>query len=372
MRQAWLLIILVSFFGGCRQEYLPELRPSDTQVLIVEGFIKAGAGQTVIRLSKSRPITSTDPLMGIDGATVVIEGDDQATFLLTNRDNGFYESAGTLPLDPAKKYRLRFTIGDKQYASSFEKVLMTPDIDSVSWQRDGTGVEINVNTHSNDEELIYYLWDWTETWQYHSKFESFYKWDTGATIVARPDRERQDMYTCWKHVTSSNILVGSSARLESNVIYRYPLRQIPQPDQRLSVRYSIIVNQYSLSRGAYDFYQLIKRNTETTGSIFGPQPSEVSGNVRNLSDPTELVVGYVGVAMARQKRIFITNSELPGWNYIPPCEEVYVVNNPDTLRLYLGAYIPYQMKGFFEGFYLANETCIDCTLTGTNRRPDFW
>lgn len=373
MRHLNLIWILIFTLISCREAYLPELKPTDKQVLVVEGFIKSDKGVTSIRLTRSRAMNDGNPLQVVDGASVIVEGEDQTLFPLINTGNGLYESGHVLFLDHSKRYRVKISTGGKEYLSEFSKVLMTPEIDSISWERDAEGISLGVNTHSTDPSIQYFLWDYIETWEFHSKHESFYRYrEEENDVVPRDPVERMNMYICWKHVGSTGLLLGTSSNLEDNIIYNAPLLKIENADQRLSERYSILVHQVALDRSGYDFYQLMKKNTESTGSIFGPQPSEISGNVKCLTNPSELVIGYVGVAAVTEKRIFIEKNEVPGWGYLQPCDEVYVLNHPDSLRLFFPIYIPYQMKGFAEGFYAANRGCIDCTLTGTNNRPSFW
>ena len=54
---------------------------------------------------------------------------------------------------------------------------------------------------------------------------------------------------------------------------------------------------------------LMKGNTEDVGSIFGSQPNQNHGNIHNVADSSEMVIGYIGAGSIQQQRIFIKNSE---------------------------------------------------------------
>ena len=154
----------------------------------------------------------------------------------------------------------------------------------------------------------------------------------------------EDVGVGWKYHNSTSILLGSSARLQSDVIFEAPLTYIPKNDEKTSVRYSILVKQYGLDKRGYEFYDLMKRNTETLGTIFDVQPSEIRGNILCLSDPTELVIGYVSASTVSQKRVFLTSSELPfSWRFIEYCDYYTVANNADSFRMYFASrtYAPY-------------------------------
>ncbi len=137
------------------------------------------------------------------------------------------------------------------------------------------------------------------------------------------------------------------------------------------------MKQYALDKQAYEFYQLMKKNTESIGSIFDPQPSDITGNIHCTSAPAEKVIGYVMVTTKEEKRIFITNAQVMGaeWLYDPKCETKYVVNTPTELVAHFrsGNYIPYNEDPVSRGYYSVTANCADCRLAGGNNdKPSFW
>ena len=146
--------------------------------------------------------------------------------------------------------------------------------------------------------------------------------------------------------------------------------------EKLSVLYSLNVHQYSLSKEAYIYLQKLKLNTEDIGSIFSVQPSELTGNIHCTTNPSEIVIGFVEVSQEKEKRLFISNVEVPGWNYRQDCQTPYIVlNNPDSIQKYAAGLptIPYQAGLGIISFYDSPDpNCVDCTLRGSNVRPSFW
>jgi hypothetical protein len=98
--------------------------------------------------------------------------------------------------------------------------------------------------------------------------------------------------------------------------------------------YSINVKQYTWTKEGYEFLEKMKKNTEVTGSVFDPQPSELKGNIRNVSDPTEPVIGFFNICNIEQKRFWIKNSDVPGWGYYPDCPTLDVPNISDSIYAY--------------------------------------
>ncbi len=383
MRYFRFLTLLFLITTGCKIEYRPDVPSSKTGYLVVEGFINSDSGSTKIALSRTLKIYNDTTRDNKEhGAIVNIEGSSNKTFPLYETGDGVYMSA-PLQLDSNEKYRLRIkTQFGKEYVSDFSGYRTTPAIDSLSWTRSSAGVKIFINTHNDDVQPGYYYWKYEETWEFHSRYISSLKWvyDSHHIPVAvaytYPDqRIDTSIYRCWKTVNSSNINVGSSERLNRNLIY-HQIMLIEPASEKLSVLYSINVRQYSVSKEAYDYLQKLKRNTEEIGSVFSTQPSELTGNIRCTTDPSEIVIGYVEVSQEKDKRLYIKNSELPGWNYRMACATIIVANDPGEIQKN-GAgspTIPYAADQFgIHSFYDSYDpNCVDCTLRGSNVKPSFW
>lgn len=346
---------------SCTEEYIPELKPSDQSVMVVEGFINI-SGESNIRLSRSKNFGDSGMYEPVNGAAVVIESEGQQQYPLLETATGNYISFIN-NLDPSQKYRLKIAVNGKQYESAYETPEITSPIDSISWRNSGNSVDLTLHSQGKSNER-YFLFNFEETWEFKAKYEAFYKYENGA-VVGRPREEIAAIYTCWKSRPSTNILTTATVNYNPNKIV-FPLLSITPGDQRLSFRYSMMVNKIAVSRKAYEFYQLIKRNTESTGSIFGPLPSEVVGNITCTTDPAELVIGYISVSSQQQQRVFIPKQ----WDYIYGCVDEYV--EAKDIHVYFPNYIPYAEKGMAEGYFSAPADCMDCTLMGTNRRPTFW
>lgn len=125
----------------------------------------------------------------------------------------------------------------------------------------------------------------------------------------------------------------------------------------------------------------MKKNTESLGTIFDPMPSEITGNIRCLTDTAEKIVGYIGASNITEKRTFIDNRDLIDWAYTDSrCSTQDETDlDPVNLRKFLYPpynYLPttpiYSPTGQLLGTYMANPFCVDCTLSGTNIKPSYW
>lgn len=370
------LIVLVVLFASCKERYDIKTNVPNVSYLVVDGNLNNGAGPTTIRLS--RTVANSDSTKRSNpelNATVTVEGKDNTIQLLTDNGDGYYGSTG-LSMQIGNQYRLRIkTKQGKVYLSDYVIAKNNPPIDSVNWTRNKDGVTIFANTHDPQNNTWYYRWEYEETYEYHSWYFTDIKYVRATNqVVSRQPSEY--VYKCYRTNLSSEILLGSSAKLQSDVISEFPLQFIPSNTEKLSVRYSILVRQYSLSKEAYAYLQIMKKNTESIGDIFGVLPAELNGNIHSLSDPSEQVIGYVTISPVQEKRIFIDNSDLPGWFYTQRCDLQRVPNQPDSLKYYLFSLDP--VAPVYLGIKIvaydsSDPICVDCTVKGgTTVKPSFW
>jgi hypothetical protein len=388
-----ILLLLLILFTSCKKPYDPPGITAPNSYLVVEGVISSGTDSTIIKLSKTINLAANVTLNPVGGAVLTVESDQGAIFPLTETSTGTY-TAVALNLDITRKYHLRIKTASEQYLSDFVSVVNSPPIDSVNFVIQNNGLTIYSNTHDPNNNTKYYRWDYTETWIFHSQFDSFFK-SNGDTVLAR-DYINDQVYTCWTNSISSTIILNSSAKLAKDVIVDNPIIFIPSSSEKLSSKYSIQVRQYALTGDAYSFWENLKKNTEQLGSIFDAQPSQINGNIHSLTNPSEPVIGYVSVGSVSSARIFIANQQLPAWADSPndpSCilDSFYYAYTPKGSTAapvnQVNAFINYK-KGATNpeipiesisppgsppiGYTASEPSCVDCTLRGTNKQPSFW
>jgi hypothetical protein len=366
--------ICILVFGRCKQSYTPPVHSSNNSYVVVEGFINNGPDPTLINLSHTYKLDDTSRSVPELNAQLTVEGKDNSSYSLQELGNGQYGAPG-LALNSTLQYRLHIrTLAGQEYVSDYVDLKTSPPIDSISWKRSDAGLQIYANTHDPQNSSHYYRWDYQETWEFNSAYYATIQYVNHKIVGLFPN----PFFTCWQSATSTNILLGSSIKLSSDEIYQAPMVQIPAGSWELGIRYSILVRQYVLTADAFNFWQQLQRNTEQIGSIFGPQPSEIKGNIHSVSNPAELVVGFISAGTMRQQRIFITAKDVPDW-HPQSIFDCTLQNIPtDSLDYFLGGFLdnlPIQINGGVMPLYrydIARSACVDCRLTGTNVKPSFW
>jgi hypothetical protein len=370
-------VLVVFFIGGCVEPFTPELPSDKTGALVVEGYINAGAGESIFKLTRTVPFNDTDQSIDYEThATVQIVDDQDHRFALTEIEHRLY-STGQLTLPLTAAYRLDITLHNgTKYQSEFLPVKVTPPIDSISWEWSDQ-LYLYVNTHDLSGATRFYQWTFHEDWQIQSPLESLLKWEEDTIKIPTPS-EKKLMFNCWKSSKSEGLHFTSTKALQTDNV-KFNLIRFPQGAEKTSVKYSIIVKQNALTEEHYNYLRLMQRNTTLTGSFFDPLPSHLYGNIKNLADTEEIVVGYVGVYTTEKSTRFINNGELPFVARGNTCAtEQFAQNDQMKLNQYLRStnlYVPYKIWIDLEGnpwLLVIERPCVDCRVYGSSIKPAYW
>jgi len=382
-----LLWCLAVALPGCIDPYMPEVISATKHYLVVDGFINS-QGITTVILSRTYDIDGRTTPPAETGATVTIEAEGGGNYAVReSTTKGTYASA-SLRLPATQRYRLRIrTSGGKEYASDYVLIKTAPAIDNITWRTANDGLNIYVNTHDDTNASQYYRWEYEETWEIRPPYSPSVEYKNG---------RMQDItvpfpVTCWGNVKSVDIKISNTTRLSQDVVSDFPIRSFATTASQIYYKYSILVRQHTLTQEEYGYWELLKKNTENIGSLFDPQPAQLTGNVHCLNDDTELALGYVGAHSVAEKRIFISRGELPstwrlqnGFEGCLPPDSVFLYkpsppppNPAEVLRSAFGrsTYLPIQPiyeQGIIIGYLAKEQSCIDCRARGASVRPSFW
>jgi hypothetical protein len=365
-------VIISSMIPSCIEPFEPEIDRYE-DIMVVDGVYTDADEPMYVRLSRTSSYYDQKEEL-ISGAFVVIVNDSGAVELYNEVSTGYYRLAqGKMPGEAGRSYKLVVeTLDGDRYESDFQELKKAVEIDSVYFEvAEGltTGSRLSDNKvtfylDSKDEEGLtqYYSWDWTETWKYEAPHH-------------KPGFE--DRKICWRNFHSNEIVVNNTSRLTEDYNFKKELYTIDGMSSRLHVQYSTIIRQYSISRTTYEFLSKLQELNEQSGSIFDSPPNPVVGNMQNVNDPFEPVLGYFQVSGVSETRIFLSAEDLP--------KEFASSNGYDHCN-----FLQVQGEGFGElaaGWLLlerfewmdtiwtnmtSHNDCYDCTAAGSNDEPDFW
>ncbi|GAB3911893.1 hypothetical protein GCM10028803_54270 [Larkinella knui] len=373
-------ILIFLLLGSCVDPYRPPEILARNTYLVVDGFLN-GSGVSSVRLSRTQNLPDGKKPTVETKASVKVEGEKGESQTFIDQGDGIYALANG-GLQVGQKYRLSIrTAAGRTYASDYITIKKTPEIDTVSWKAQDQGIQFYVTTHDPDNNTKYYRWNYEETWEFYSSDNSQFEYLKKAFVY-----RQENIYHCWRTEKSPGISVGSSTQLTQDVINKFPLVVVSNSaSNRLRIRYSLLVRQYALTQEAFEYWQNLKKNTESLGSIFDPQPFQVIGNIHGVTDPTEPVVGYLGGYTVEEKRIFVNSTELPTTWRIPTGYEscradTFLLNPPPTkvaaADMADAGWLPISgvlsPTGVVYAYLMGPPSCVDCRTFGTTTKPGFW
>lgn len=380
-----LCVFLIGMFiiFGCTEPYFPKGVSSAPDILVVDAFLDATDRSVSVRLSKAVGLTEAigntsleeDPMNPI---RVELEEENGNTIQLSQIGTGSYY-AGSLNLDFEKRYRLNIRLSNnKQYRSEFVEIQQVPKIEEVFFYADTDRLRILVNTENVSGKTQYFRWFYDETFEYTSAYYSGFKVVDGEAITRPLDEQ---IFRCYRTDPSQRILIGSTSDLTSNAIQNFEVQSIDRTSVKIAIRYSIRVRQQSLSADAYTYWYNLKKTTEDLGGLFDPMPGEVRGNIYDVSDASELVVGYFSASTTEEERIMIDRTQLPvGYTQLPRFSncQLDTIDKVDVDRVGWGVLIVGGLYAQFSpelvGYTVSSNSCVDCRilLGGTTDKPQFW
>jgi hypothetical protein len=383
IRPAILLFLL--FLASCISSYTPGYVENE-QALVVEGLITDQPGPYTINISLSTQRWSVNTYIRMSGFTVWITDDNGGKYDLNEG-----EKIGSYITDPAtfrgeagRIYTLHLIsnnrLGNVHYESYPAKMIAAPPIDSIYYEKRlynqpgfGTveGCQIYLNTQDPAGECRFFRWEFVETWEFNLPVDYMV-----------PNK------TCWRTENSEGIFIKNASSLENGKVIRFPLREIQNPVDRLSVKYSLLVNQFSLNEDDFYYWDKIKKMTESGGGLYDVVPASIYSNVYCPTDISKKVLGYFSVSAVKSKRIFIKDHFLENnmmyfncvsdtihksgnywvkYNFLTHRNDTITGENISFWTLY-----NYPLSVPPVKFITWNKDCADCTTRGTINKPDFW
>ena len=371
MRRKILLLLILLTAGSCVTQFIPETN-NVKDFLVVQGLITDQNSRYQVKISSSSPLDVNFFYSPIRGCNVYITDDIGNQYLLKETLAGLYVSdslkfRGVV----GREYILHITSYNHSYESKPMKMQPVPPIDSVYAEVVNSdtyalgqivpGYQIYVDTHDPEKKCNYYRWDFNETWEFRIPY--FYE-----TIVNR---------ICWKTANSDKIFVKNTSVLTEDRVSKFALNFVTTETDRLKVKYSFLVRQFSLNQEEYNYWDALQRITENVGGLYDIVPMSVESNINCTDSPAEKVLGFFSVSSMASKRIFIKNT-LTGFSDFYsncPSDTISSLQSDGFLNIFNWVIAEFNVGPPPGGnrYVLTNrKECADCTLSGSNVMPLYW
>ena len=375
-----ILILMLVLCGSCIEPFNPKIEGS-REVLVINGFISDRSGPHQVSISLSTPYN--DPsFVPVQGCVVTVEDESGLMVEYSEISPGVYE-ANLEPsfLQVGKSYSLYVSTPDgNEYRSDYDRILAGSPIDSVYYEVKGQettdpnrnikGVQFFVDMKGTPETASNYRWLMEETWMYTAPHMANYIWTGEMIVPVFPSN-----HECYLTEIVNGFFSASTRYLSVNQLNRSSLHYVTNESPRLELKYSVLVEQHSLSDPAYDYWDRMESQARSGGGLYDSQPSSTIGNIYNVNDPSERVLGCFYATQVKQKRTtFYNRGDFNVKGIKCALDTIQSVDELGNDYPYdLISLDPQSMGG--PPYLVGSKKCFDCTLTlhgGTTTIPEFF
>jgi len=393
-RRITFAFLVLSLSWSCLDPY--EVNVTNYQdLLVVNALITDEVKNHQIHLSRSVP--NLDEIPPVEsGALVVITDENNNEEVLTEVAPGVYETdKSQFVAKVGGTYTLSIrTKNGKEYTSNACTIQPKSIILDVhykvgkEWNNDETreleGLNILVDGSSYEGGELRWLYE--EDWKFKVPYPSrvIYDYEIDDWKFIKPQN-----VVCWKKDSTKNIIIKSFSKQKESSFINKEVCFIPSAyTDKLTIRYSILVKQLSITKEESEYLSKLKNSLEKAGDISGIQPFSILGNIICVNNSKEPVLGYFQTGSVVSKRIYINKEDiskfsLPNYDIMGGCKltTIALADYPDLsiLDLYESSVINGSKRlfdlyyfGGLAGIIVTEPVCNDCTLTGTSQKPDFW
>lgn len=364
------------YIAGPEEKFVPKM--------VINGTITTDKDLQEIVISMTS--TPEDPkFVPVSGCNVQVEDDKNNRYFFqeTGKPGHYYGVIQPNVLVPGSQFRLNvLTPEGKYYSSKLEKLLPCPEVGSVYYEilsKPTTdpelvedGLQFYVDFAGDENSETYFRMKLEETYEYHSTWPVQRYLDEQNNFV-KLSKADYTKFVCYKTDEIDDIYTLSTLGLSMNKYKHYPLHFVNDKTQRLMFKYSLLIKQYSLTEQAYQYWEALRKNNKEAVDLFGKQPAQVKGNIFNVNDSSEHVLGYFGVSSLTTKRIIVPAATGFSFNMVSFCH----VTKPDGESMLPDERPLYYAMGIDENgeifWNYSDSECFICTLLGgTTAKPTYW
>ncbi len=287
--------------------------------LVVEGSFTNDPSLNYVRLSYSKPYADPYTQFVLDAEVYVTSAEGERYRFANDGDDGNYfpvqplEAAGVV----GHTYTLHIEVNGKAYESSPITLKKPVPIDSVRFEVDeqvysfpgykerkvwpGYSVQVGYQDPADEKNFL--------RWTFSSQYEvSTQPRDYLDSLTGLP-KPKDCCARCFLTERLNKFKVVTDRLTNGQQVINQEVLFIPFY-RYLSKKHKLTVYQHTITEEAYEFFRIMEQQKEATGTVFDPPPAEVHGNVYNVNDEDEQVVGYFDASTVSKQEITILSEEI--------------------------------------------------------------
>ncbi|SFE96060.1 DUF4249 domain-containing protein [Spirosoma endophyticum] len=325
-------------------------------VLVVDGTITNGAEPQLIKLNRSTADRLTG-LLGttpIRGATLQVIEDSSLVIASHETTAGSYQLPADFRGRVGHTYQLRFVLpGGEQYQSNAQTMPPAPPIERVYARFNPSSLnstllqgfsaahDVYVDLQDPQGETNFYRWDW-KLWETQGVCRTcvqgrysinnvltqyaangFRYFTTGDSLFENcfyppaddPSASQYFAYDypcrthCWALFYSHDLHVFADTYSNGRLITGRQVAQIPYYQHSPCL---VEIRQSALTPSAYQYFRQLADQTQKTGGVADIPPAALGGNVHNLADSREGIVGFFTAAAVATSPYWLDRKDATG------------------------------------------------------------
>lgn len=370
---------LMLFLGSCVYPFHPKIDEIQ-DMMVINGKITDRPGEHVIEVSRASPYN--DPgFFPVSGCVVRVEDEGGEGVSYEEYEPGVYRAyldGSFLGLNKAYKLFV-FTADGREYQSDYDTLFACPPLDSVYYQIESEptedpeitygGIQFYVDAKGDSRQAANYMWELEETFEYHAKYPVQYFYSSGTLTEYDPPRD--SLTLCYLTQEVPELYTATTGYLSTNELKQFPLNFVSGSLPKLKYRYSLLVSQHSLSENAFQYWDKMRNLQQESGGMYETQPSTARGNLFNIYDDGELVLGYFYASQVHKKRINLKNTfDFKIHDFACGIVMIELLSDLEDLDLYILKVIT---EDGTEQWAEPDQACVDCRQRGGSLNPpSFW
>jgi hypothetical protein len=374
-------LILAIMLHSCIMPYEPHILSKDINKYVVSGQVTDNGDYQIVSISRASSVGEPQ-YIPVPNCNVRILDDTGNEFQMEESSPGVYKvQINRNYLNPGTSYKVSILTSDGvNIESDFDRMSECPVVDSVYYIRRENltksqgqvtnGLQFYVDLNCGNINSHFFRWEAIETWEHHAPYPREWYYDGTVHHIWPPDSSR---IVCWSTELVRNIFTLSTLGLVENKYFMFPIHLVDNHTSKLMYGYSLLINQIAMSEAAYAYWDQLRINSFEQGGLYEKQPLSIRGNLHNITNPDQVILGFFSASSVKSKRIFISDVKDFAFDFTTYCA-------PDTLRVGgLHSIDPSEYPAFLAGnklkFFMIqlSQYCVDCmALGGTTIKPAFW
>ncbi|MEO1009722.1 MAG: DUF4249 domain-containing protein [Bacteroidota bacterium] len=314
------MVVFIGGLGGCIDPVEPEFQ-FEEGLIFIDGFASTVPGASFVTVNTSDLLVGTYRLLFVEDAIVEFENIDTSTSVALLEKEGQYLPPDDFAVKPGETWRLNVSLPDgRNYSSAMETVVSSvpigdleavynPELEFREIQGGrfipGHELLVSFDDPEGQENNYYYFYRTFEDLDIcETCVDGYFRRGTcvGLNEPGPPYYNYVCDGDCWRIRYPESVSIFRDRFSDGVSVSKLPIANLPLHTNENMV---VEVLQYSINGNAYEYFEVLKDLVDNSSGINAPPPAALVGNMFNVEDGDEFVLGRFTAAASSVARIFI-------------------------------------------------------------------